>query len=65
MSYYFSVTESVILMKFGELSYFDNFFDFGNAFGNPSIGLGPDVNGKLGEIRSRACEIPKFFEYRP
>ena len=29
-----SVTESVILMKFGELSYFDNFFDFGNVFGD-------------------------------
>ena len=34
VSYYFSVTESVILMTFGELSYFGNFFDFGNVFGD-------------------------------
>ena len=49
----FSVTESVILMKFGELSYFSNFFDFGNVFCDiHPFGLGPEVKGKLGEIRS-------------
>ena len=26
----FAVTESVILIRIGELSYFGNFFDFGN-----------------------------------
>ena len=45
--------ESVILMKFGELSYFGSFFDFCNVFGNNHpFGLGPEVKGKLGEIRS-------------
>ena len=49
----FSVTESVILMKFGELSYFSNFFDFGNVFGDiHQLDLGPEVKGKLWEIRS-------------
>ena len=39
--------ESVIL------SYFGNFFDFGNVFGDiHPFGLGPEVKGKLGEIRS-------------
>ena len=45
--------ESVILMKFGELSYFSNFFDFDNVFGDiHPFGLGPEVKGKLEEIRS-------------
>ena len=64
----FSVTESVILMKFGELSYFSNFFDFGNVFGDiHPFGLGPEVKGKLGEIRSLLETLggtlypPKFF----
>ena len=49
----FSVTESVILMKFGELSYFGNFFNFGNVFGDiHPFGLGPEMKGKMGEIRS-------------
>ena len=40
-------------MKFGELSYFGNFFDFGNVFGDiHPFGLGPEVKGKLEEIRS-------------
>ena len=40
-------------MKFGELTYLGNFFDFCNVFGNNHpFGLGPDVKGKLGEIRS-------------
>ena len=40
-------------MKFGELSYFSNFFDFGNVFGDiHPFGLGPEVKGKLEEIRS-------------
>ena len=38
---FFSVTESVILMKLGELSYCGNFFDFGNVFDDiHPIGLG-------------------------
>ena len=50
---FFFVTESVKLIKFGELSCFGNFFDFGNVFGDiHSFGLGPEVKGKLGEIRS-------------
>ena len=45
--------ESVILMKFGELSYFGNFFDFCNVFGNNHpFGFGPEVKGKLGEIKN-------------
>ena len=53
VSYYFSVTESVIFMKFGELSYFGNFFDFGKVFGDVHpFGLGPEVKGKLGEIKN-------------
>ena len=51
MSYYFSVMESVILMKFGELRYFGNFFGFCNVFGNIRP-FGPEVKGNLGEIRS-------------
>ena len=40
-------------MRFGELSYFGNFFDFGKVFGDVHpFGLGPEVKGKLGEIRS-------------
>ena len=58
----FAVTESVILIRIGELSYFGNFFDFGNVFGDiHSFGLGPKVKGKLGEIRSllwRHLEAP-------
>ena len=45
----FSVTESLILMKFRELRYFGNFFDIGNVFDDiHPFGLGPEVKGKLG-----------------
>ena len=40
-------------MSAQELSYFGNFFDFGNVFGDiHSFGLGPEVKGKLGEIKN-------------
>ena len=55
----FSVTESVILMKFGELSYFGNFFDFGKVFGDiHPFGLGPEVKWGRSGASWRHLEAP-------